>query len=931
GVTVDSLGNPYVLFGNLYGVLKLDLSDAPSLNFANTSVGLASMAQNLTVMNLGNTPLSISQMVAPANFSLGGAGTTAACNPGKQTLAAAASCVLGIQFTPAAGGSTSGSAVLTDNALNAAAATQTIALRGTGAPGAQTISFPNPGTLAYGVAPITLAASATSALPVSYAVISGPAQVSGNRLTINGFGAVVVQATQAGDGISYNAATAVNATIVVNPAMLTVTVNNATRLYAAANPTFSGIVSGLLNGDTVTVAYSTSATAASAVGSYAITATLTGAALGNYTLAITPGTLTVGKAPLAVTVNSATRLYGAVNPSFGGTIGGLLNGDTVTANNMGRVYGVANPSFGDTITGFVNDDQIVVVSGTASLSTTASAGSVVGEYPITFASQKLTAANYSFNYVNATLMVSKAPLAVTVNSAIVLYGQPIPVLGGTLTGEFAGDGITAIYSTNAVAGSAAGIYPMTVSLLDPNGKLSNYNVANTPGTLTVAAPAVLQSPAPGATLGTANVRFTWSPGVGATDYQFFVGTTGKGSSDLYSSWGTTLATATIASIPAAAENVYVRLGSRISGVWSYIDYTYMEAGTPTPAALQSPASGATLGTANVRFTWSPGVGTTDYQFFVGTTGKGSSDLYTSWGTTLTSATVASIPADAQTVSVRLGSRINGVWSYIDYTYVEAGTPTPAALQSPASGATLGTANVRFTWSPGVGPTEYQFFMGTTGKGSSDLYSSWGTTLTTVTVASIPADAQIVSVRLGSRIDGVWSYIDYTYMEAGTPAPAVLLAPSPGTKLGTANVVFTWSPGVGPSDYQLLVGTAGQGSSNLYNSGSTTKTAATVASIPTEAQVVYARLGSEINGVWTYIDTTYTEAGTPTPAMLQTPAPGATLGATLSTAVGTSMVTFTWSAGIGVAQYQFWLGTDGKGSSNLYNSWTTTRTTATVAD
>jgi len=55
-------------------------------------------------------------------------------------------------------------------------------------PGAQSITFPNPGTQTYGVAPISLTATATSGLVVSYAVTSGPATVSGSTLTITGAG-----------------------------------------------------------------------------------------------------------------------------------------------------------------------------------------------------------------------------------------------------------------------------------------------------------------------------------------------------------------------------------------------------------------------------------------------------------------------------------------------------------------------------------------------------------------------------------------------------------------------------------------------------------------------------------------------------------------------------------------------------------------------
>jgi len=90
---------------------------------------------------------------------------------------------------------------------------------------------------------------------------------------------------------------------------------------------------------------------------------------------------------------------------------------TVTANNQFKTYGSANPTLTDTITGFVNGDTLSVVTGAASLSTTATASSPVGSYPITAALGTLSAANYSFIFVNGTLSVTPAiltsPRAVT--------------------------------------------------------------------------------------------------------------------------------------------------------------------------------------------------------------------------------------------------------------------------------------------------------------------------------------------------------------------------------------------------------------------------------------------------------------------------------------------------------------------------------------
>ena len=67
--------------------------------------------------------------------------------------------------------------------------------------------------------PITLNASASSGLPVSFELVEGPATLSGNVLTLTGEeGQVKVKATQPGDGVEWQPATPVSRTFyVVNP------------------------------------------------------------------------------------------------------------------------------------------------------------------------------------------------------------------------------------------------------------------------------------------------------------------------------------------------------------------------------------------------------------------------------------------------------------------------------------------------------------------------------------------------------------------------------------------------------------------------------------------------------------------------------------------------------------------------------------------
>src|SRR5439155_1309337 len=117
--------------------------------------------------------------------------------------------------------------------------------------------------------------------------------------------------------LSNYSVTSADGRLTVTAAPMTVKANDASRLYGAANPSFSGTLSGVQNGDNITATYASSATAASAWGNYSVTST--------------NGTLAVTAAPMTVKANDASRLYGAANPSFTGTLSGVQNGDNITA------------------------------------------------------------------------------------------------------------------------------------------------------------------------------------------------------------------------------------------------------------------------------------------------------------------------------------------------------------------------------------------------------------------------------------------------------------------------------------------------------------------------------------------------------------------------------------------------------------------------
>ena len=339
----------------------------------------------------------------------------------------------------------------------------------------------------------------------------------------------------------------VNGTLTVSKATLTVTANNTNRLYGATNPVFTAAYSGFVNGDTTSVlggspSLTTAAVTNSPVGSYTIVTTNGTLTAANYSFNFVNGTLTVNKATLTVTANNTNRLYGATNPVFTAAYSGFVNGDTtnvlggspslttaavtnspvgpytivttngtltaanysfnfvngtltvnkatltVTANNTNRLYGTTNPVFTAAYSGFVDGDTTSVLGGSPSLTTAAVTNSPVGSYTIVTTNGTLTAANYSFNFVNGTLTVNKATLTVTANNTNRLYGATNPVFTAAYSGFVDGDTTSVLggspsLTTAAVTNSPVGSY----SIVTTNGTLSaaNYNFTFVNGTLQV--------------------------------------------------------------------------------------------------------------------------------------------------------------------------------------------------------------------------------------------------------------------------------------------------------------------------------------------------------------------------------------------------------------------------------------------------------------
>lgn len=173
-------------------------------------------------------------------------------------------------------------------------------------------------------------------------------------------------------------------TITARP--ITVTANNLSRLYGNANPalTFTVGGQGLVNGDQLTGALATTATATTGVGTVAITqGTL--AATNNYILTFVNGQLSITPRLLTVTANNQSILLGQPDPELTYTLtgDGLVNGDL-----LGGVL--------------VRDE-----------------GNAIGSYAIRQGTLS-AGSNYTINYVGATFEINAPPAPPVVNNPTII-------------------------------------------------------------------------------------------------------------------------------------------------------------------------------------------------------------------------------------------------------------------------------------------------------------------------------------------------------------------------------------------------------------------------------------------------------------------------------------------------------------------------------
>ncbi|MBT9491342.1 MAG: filamentous hemagglutinin N-terminal domain-containing protein, partial [Paucibacter sp.] len=322
------------------------------------------------------------------------------------------------------------------------------------------------GTLTIGKAHLTVTADDQSRLyggtnPALTTSLSG--FVNGESLAssgVSGSGSASTTLTAS----NYDFSNVLDGSLRIGKAPLTITADNKSRLYGAATPALTTVISGFVNGETLassglsgSAAVSTSAAPTTGAGSAAITPALGTLSASNYdVLYFVDGRLDILKAPLLVTANPLSKTYDGV----------------AFAGGNGAVY-----------SGWVNGENAAVLGGSLGFAGSSQGARNAGSYVL--APTGLSSANYLISYADAALEIGRASIsAITgITAANKTYdgssAASLASAGAAFTGMVAGDQLTVASASASFADKNAGkAKPVSIRGLSLGGAdAGNYSLS----------------------------------------------------------------------------------------------------------------------------------------------------------------------------------------------------------------------------------------------------------------------------------------------------------------------------------------------------------------------------------------------------------------------------------------------------------------------
>jgi Bacterial Ig-like domain (group 3) len=335
GVVARSLGlidTSLNATGPVYATQSISLGGTGIAPADATQTTVSALPNPVTAVQPVTLTATVSDTTTPATVPTGGAsftdsvgGTTVSLNGGAAVPLSGGTATLPVTLTVA------GAHTITANyaGVSGTLAVSTGSVSLTVAAIVPTLSFGPIAAKTYGNLPFAVSATSASSGAVTYAVVSGPATITGNIVTLTGVGTVALSASQAASG-NYAAATA-NATLTVAPVVPTLnftpiaaqTYGNAPFAVSATSASSGAVTYTVVSGPATIAGNLVTLTGAGTVmlsasqaasGNYAVATATTSfnvaAASGTPivpTLSFTPiAAQTLGNAPFTVSASSAS-------------------------------------------------------------------------------------------------------------------------------------------------------------------------------------------------------------------------------------------------------------------------------------------------------------------------------------------------------------------------------------------------------------------------------------------------------------------------------------------------------------------------------------------------------------------------------------------------------------------------------------------------
>lgn len=300
---------------------------------------------------------------------------------------------------------------------------------------AQTITFGALADKTFGDAAFAVSATASSGLPVSFSIVSGPATVSGSKVTLTGAGTVTVSANQAGNA-NYNPATPVTRSFTVNKRAQTIAAFTAvpTKTFSATpftikSPTASSSLPVAVSVQSGPATISGNSVTMTGTGTVVLAADQSGSA--NYLAASTVTT--------TFTINGASQKISAFAKIANKTYSATPFNITLPTSSAGMPVDVTVQSGPATISGnsvtMTGVGTVVLAANQAGNSDVAAATEVTTSFTISKGTQTISAfapitgITFGIAPFTITLPTSNASLPVDVT---VLSG-PATISGNTVT------------------------------------------------------------------------------------------------------------------------------------------------------------------------------------------------------------------------------------------------------------------------------------------------------------------------------------------------------------------------------------------------------------------------------------------------------------------------------------------------------------------